>query len=103
MAIKAGCQWLTIHGRTRMQGYTPPAYWEPIGKIKKMFPQTPIIANGEIWTMDDFKRCQDETQCIHFMMGRGLLADPLLVFEVAKELGLEVEKIKDSQKIEFIK
>ncbi len=86
-AEQGGASWIAIHGRTKTQGYTPPAYWLPIGKAAKNV-SIPVIANGEIWTIDDFKRCRDETGCIHFMIGRGALALPNLAREIRKELGI---------------
>jgi len=86
-AVEGGADFITIHGRTRMQGYTRPAYWEPIGRMRARSP-VPVVANGEIWTLDDFKRCRDITGCSHFMLGRGILADPYLARAVAHEMGL---------------
>lgn len=86
-AALGGASWLTIHARTRMQGYTPPAHWKYIGEVKKQL-NLPIIANGEIWTFEDFLRCQEVTQCTHFMIGRGALAHPLLPQQIAQSLGL---------------
>lgn len=88
MAAQGGASWITIHGRTRMQGYAPPAYWAPIGEVKKRL-TIPVVANGEIWNLDDFKRCREETACEHYMLGRGALADPYLSIAIRKELGLE--------------
>lgn len=84
---EAGAQWITIHGRTRLQGYTPPAYWKPIGEVRRRL-SIPVVANGEIWNLTDFRRCRDETQCEHFMLGRGALAQPHLSNQIANELGL---------------
>jgi tRNA-dihydrouridine synthase C len=86
-AVRGGAAWIAIHGRTKMQGYTPPAYWEPIGEVRRAL-DVPVVANGEIWTLDDLKRCQDQTGCKHFMLGRGALADPTLVNAAAKHLGI---------------
>jgi tRNA-dihydrouridine synthase C len=86
-AVRGGAAWITIHGRTKMQGYTPPAYWRPIGDIKRSV-SVPVVANGEIWSVDDLKRCQEETACEHFMLGRGALADPRLVQGCAEYLGI---------------
>jgi len=85
MAAEGGSDWLTIHARTKMQGYAPPVYWEPIGKVRASL-GVPVIANGDIWTFDDFLQCRDETGCIHFMLGRGALADPSLPYRIANEL-----------------
>jgi len=87
MAVKGGASWITIHGRTRVQGYVPPAYWKPIGQVKRRI-GIPVIANGEIWTVQDFNRCRDETECEHYMLGRGALADPVLSLKIAHELGI---------------
>ena len=45
----------------------------------------PIIANGEVWTVEDFARCQAETGCADIMLGRGAVADPLLARKVRGE------------------
>lgn len=86
-AEAAGASWITIHGRTKEQGYRPPAYWGPIGQVKRAL-KIPVIANGDIWSLADFKQCRLETGCEHFMIGRGALANPLLSRQIAAELGL---------------
>ncbi|MBI3543655.1 MAG: tRNA-dihydrouridine synthase family protein [Deltaproteobacteria bacterium] len=87
MAAEGGASWITIHGRTKTQGYMPPAYWGPIGEVRRRL-GIPVVANGEIWTLDDMRRCRDETGSEHFMLGRSALADPTLVHTLARELGL---------------
>ena len=87
MAAEGGANWITIHGRTRAVGYAPPIYWKPIGRVRERL-GIPVVANGDIWTLADFRRCRDETGCHHFMLGRGALANPLLSQQVAHELGL---------------
>lgn len=87
MAAEGGAAWLTIHGRTRAEGYRPPAHWGPIGTVRARLP-IPVVANGDIWTVADLRRCREETGCVHFMLGRGALADPRLPCQAARELGL---------------
>jgi len=87
MAAEAGASWLTIHGRTRVQGYEPPAHWEPIGIVRERV-GIPVVANGDIWSLADFLRCREITGCDHFMLGRGALANPLLSHQIACHLGL---------------
>jgi len=87
MVAEGGASWLTIHGRTRVAGYAPPVFWEPIGRVRRRLP-IPVVANGDIWTLADFRRCREQTGCIHYMLGRGALADPRLAPAVAAELGL---------------
>ena len=87
MAAEGGAAWITIHGRTRIQGYRPPAYWNPIGVVRARL-GIPVVANGDIWSLEEFRRCREETGCIHFMLGRGALANPHLPCQVAGELGI---------------
>jgi len=85
MAAEGGASWLTIHARTRVQGYNPPVFWKPIGVVREAL-GLPVVANGDIWNLDDFRQCQDETGCIHFMLGRSALANPRLAWEIRREL-----------------
>lgn len=85
-AAEGGASWITIHARTKVQGYRPPAYWGPIGEVRRRL-SVPVVANGEIWSLDDFKRCREETGCEHFMLGRGAVANPFLAGQIARELG----------------
>ncbi len=103
MAAEGGASWLTIHGRTRAQGYAPPAYWNPIGQVRARV-GIPVTANGDIWNIEEFRRCQEETGCIHFMLGRGALANPLLSRQVASELGLlpAVDRLKTDAPFDWI-
>ena len=87
MAAAGGASWLTVHARTRTQGYAPPVFWPVVGRVREHL-SIPVVANGDVWTLDDFRRCRDETGCRHFMLGRGALADPRLQVRVARELGL---------------
>lgn len=87
MAAEGGAAWLTIHGRTREQGYKPPADWGPIRVVRERL-GIPVVANGDIWSIEEFCRCREETGCDHFMIGRGALANPWLSHQIAAELGL---------------
>lgn len=83
---QAGASWLTVHGRTRQQGYTPPAYWDQIGLIQTAV-SLPVIANGEIWTEEDARRCREESGCPDLMLGRGAVADPFLARRILGQSG----------------
>ncbi len=87
MAAEGGASWLTIHARTKVQGYTPPVYWQPIGRVRETL-GLPVVANGDIWNIEDFRQCREETGCHHFMIGRSALANPLLPYQIAQELGI---------------
>ena len=87
MAALGGASWITIHARTKAQGYAPPVNWKVVGDVRKTL-DIPVVANGDIWTFNDFLRCLDETGCRHFMLGRGAMADPSLASAIARELGI---------------
>jgi len=93
-AEAGGASWITIHARTKLQGYQPPAFWEYIRKAKDQL-RIPVVANGDIWTLEDFKRCREITGAKHFMLGRSAMANPFLAFLLRKELGLESKNIPE--------
>lgn len=78
LAIEAaGASWLTVHGRTKVQGYKPPAFWDQIALLREPL-SIPVVANGEIWNADDAQRCRAESNCDWLMLGRGAVSDPFL-------------------------
>lgn len=79
-AQEAGVQHLTVHARTKQEAYRPPAHWEYIAKIRQEL-SIPVVANGEIWTVEDYQNCREVTGCTDFMIGRGLLSDPFLALK----------------------
>ena len=79
-----GIDELIVHGRTKADGYRPPARWAMIDRVRAAI-AIPLIANGEVWTVEDFVRCQQETGCADIMLGRGAIADPLLARRVRGE------------------
>ncbi|MDR2638112.1 MAG: tRNA-dihydrouridine synthase [Zoogloeaceae bacterium] len=78
LALQAGgVEALIVHGRTRAEGYRPPARWTAIARVREAL-RIPVIANGEVWTAADHAAIQRESGCEQVMLGRGALADPLL-------------------------
>jgi tRNA-dihydrouridine synthase C len=66
---------LVVHARTKADGYRPPAYWELIAPIRAAV-RIPVVANGEIWTVQDAQRCREASGSHALMLGRGAVADP---------------------------
>jgi tRNA-dihydrouridine synthase C len=81
---EAGASWLTVHARTRDEGYRPPAHWEFISRMREAI-SIPVIANGEVWTVEDYHRAREVSGCRHVMIGRGLLADPGLARQIKQK------------------
>ncbi|MFB9145756.1 tRNA dihydrouridine synthase [Halomonas alkalicola] len=76
-AEAGGARQLVVHARTRNEGYRPPAHWEWIGRIRSRL-SIPVVANGDIWTLEDYWRARTLSGCRDVMIGRGALADPWL-------------------------
>ena len=72
---EGGAGELVVHARTKADGYRPPAYWEQIPTIRAAV-DVPVVANGEIWTLEDALRCREQSECADLMLGRGIVADP---------------------------
>lgn len=85
---EAKANWLTIHCRTKTDGYKPPAYWDWIPKIKERV-KIKIVANGEIWNVDDFHRCVEVTGCEDYMIGRGVMSNPFIFKQIQQSLNKE--------------
>lgn len=81
-AMQAGgaCE-IVVHARTKLDGYRPPAYWDMIPRIREAV-TVPVVANGEIWTVEDALRCRDQSGCSDLMLGRGIVADPGLALAI---------------------
>lgn len=81
-AIEAGgaCE-LVVHARTKADAYRPPAYWERIADVRGAI-ALPVVANGEIWTVQDALRCRALSGCEHLMLGRGMVTDPGLAWDI---------------------
>lgn len=76
-----GVQALTVHCRTRAQGYTGAADWSWLPRIKEAS-NIPLIANGDVFSPQDVKAVFD-LGCDGVMIGRGAIQDPW-IFEQAK-------------------
>ncbi|AFY58221.1 putative TIM-barrel protein, nifR3 family [Rivularia sp. PCC 7116] len=76
-----GAQMITIHGRTRAQGYNGNARWEWIAQVKEVL-DIPVIANGDIFSVESAIKCLEITGADGVMCSRGTLGYPFLVGEI---------------------
>ena len=82
---EGGAEEIVVHARTKTDGYKPPAYWEWIATIKESL-DIPIVANGEIWSADDARRCLAISGSTDIVIGRGAVANPALALMIRGEL-----------------
>lgn len=81
----AGARRLTFHGRTRRQGYGGQADWAAIGAVKRAV-TVPLIANGDIGTAGDARRCLALSGADGVMVGRATLGAPWTVGRLQAQL-----------------
>ena len=82
LAIEGGgANELVVHARTKADAYRPPAYWERVADIAAAV-HIPVVANGEIWTVQDALRCREASGCDMLMLGRGMVTDPGLALAI---------------------
>ena len=91
LALEAGgAGEIAVHARTRADAYRPPAYWGRIADIAAVV-RTPLVANGEIWNVQDAQACRAESGCHTLMLGRGIVSYPGLAHAIAQAEGQGVQ------------
>ncbi|WP_394022754.1 tRNA dihydrouridine synthase DusB [Anaerococcus martiniensis] len=78
-----GIDYVILHGRTREQHYSGSANWDDIKNLKEAL-SIPVIANGDVFTVDDFKNIVQRTNADGVMLARGAMGNPFL-FKYIKE------------------
>ena len=74
----AGARALTLHGRTREQGFSGRADWATIAAVKRAL-QIPVIANGDVRGPEEALRCLAITGADGVMVGRATMGAPWMV------------------------
>lgn len=81
----AGASAITIHARTRAQGYSGEADWNMIKEVKQAV-SIPVIGNGDVTSAKKAKEMLETTGCDAVMIGRGVLGNPWLIKECVEYL-----------------
>jgi len=96
IAIDAGAKMITIHGRTKKQGYSGMANWDYIKECKQIAKNDIlVIGNGDLYTPEDVKSMFKLTKVDGVMIARGMLSSPWLSSDIESCFAK-----KDKQKIE---
>lgn len=95
-AVRGGASLLTMHGRTRSQGYSGEADWGSIKNLKSKF-DVPVIGSGNIFSVNDAKLILETTGINGVLFARGAMGNPY-IFEETKQF-LKTEKSPSIKKI----
>ncbi len=101
---ESGAKALSIHARTRAQGYSGKADWNIIKEVVKNV-SIPVIGNGDVQSCYDAKKMLDDTKCSAVMIGRALMGNPWLIKECVDYLdkGALPKKVGFNEKIDMMK
>ncbi len=80
-AQESGVDYITLHPRTKVDGYGPPARWDLIAEAKSLL-DIPVVGNGDILTVEDAINMLQNTGCDALMIGRGSLINPFIFHEI---------------------
>lgn len=84
-ALKAGGAAITLHGRTRAQGYEGKADWNILAELVKFIDgKIPVFGSGDAFSPEDAKRMLETTKCDGVMFARGAMGNPF-IFTRTKE------------------
>lgn len=78
MCEQSGASYVTVHGRTRSQGYSGVADWNIIGEVKEAI-KIPVVGNGDIDSPETALKRIEQTKVDAVMVGRSLLGNPWLL------------------------
>lgn len=80
-AQESGVRYITLHPRTKVDGYGPPARWDLIAEAKSIL-KIPVVGNGDILTVENALEMLRTTRCDGLMIGRGSVINPFLFQQI---------------------
>lgn len=90
-AEESGVRYITLHPRTKVDGYGPPAKWELIAEAKSTV-KIPVVGNGDILKVQDALNMLKMTQCDALMVGRGSVINPFIFHQIRAHFAGKVYK-----------
>lgn len=78
-ALDAGVSAITMHARTRAQGYEGKSDWSKIKELVELAAgRIPVFGSGDLFTPEDAERMLSETGCDGIMFARGAMGNPFI-------------------------
>lgn len=98
IAQDAGVDAITLHPRTRTQGFAGHANWQHIGELKAAL-DIPVFGSGDIFEPEDALRMMEETGCDGIMIGRGAYGNPWLIQNILRLMNSETVRRPDRMEV----
>lgn len=99
--VEAGAQMITVHGRTRAQGFSGVCDLDAIRAVREQVPaHIPVVGNGDVVDLESYRRMRAHTGCDGVMVGRGAMGNPFLFSAIrALESGQQEKEITLDERI----
>ena len=101
----AGADLISMHGRTKEQGYSGKANWIRIGEARRQVPNVPFLVNGDVTTPEMAKMALDQSGADGILIGRGGLGNPWFFQQVEHYLktGTKLPEPSMGERVTIIK
>ena len=87
---------ISVHGRTKVQGYGGTADWEAIAEVRASV-KVPVLANGDVWRSADIEALKRATDCPAVLIGRGAIGNPWIFGR------REIEDVTIDERVEMVR
>lgn len=99
----AGADLITVHGRTKKQGYSGKSDWDMIAQMKKQV-SIPVLANGDVFSEPLFFDALETTECDGVLIARGALGNPWIFKQIEERLaGKTPTEVTMKERIRVVK
>jgi tRNA-dihydrouridine synthase C len=99
-AQESGVCYITLHPRTKVDGYVPPARWDLIAEAKSLL-KIPVVGNGDILNVTDALNMLQATRCDGLMIGRGSIMNPFIFHQIRSHFSGVAYQIKWSDLVSY--
>lgn len=98
----AGAQLITVHGRTKVQGYAGKARRDIVAEVKKVV-SIPVLYNGDVFTAQDYFDALEQTGCDGVLIARGALGNPWIFEQIERrKAGLKERVITPDERVDVV-
>ena len=99
----AGADLITVHGRTKEQGYAGKSNREAVAAVKRAV-NIPVLYNGDVFDADEYLLALEQTNCDGVLIARGGLGNPWIFRDIEKRLqGQTTRPVTLKERVDVVK